>query len=361
MMYAELQRLDERSATELRPELTDGDWIESGGELISASGASCAVHGAGLGRNDVAWEHEAPWVRAKRAVGRAFARLGPGVRVAVGDVDAHERGLSRRGFAVEVAIDPDPGGLADTYIALVMHGEADVDYVERVHREARVLAWLGSRIRGVRVPRVVALVGDRPAPILVESFVPGLVVDLRVGKFLSEPWETVARVAAAIHRIEAPPAHVAPPRSRSRHRAELLEELFPDGEEEPGPLADAYAWMRERVDRPGAGVLLHGDLLGHNLRLFPGDETGVIDWEHTEIGDPAHELAIVTRGRRRPHQWPDGRARLLAAYQREGGIEVTVDDLRFFELALNVRWVQQDPPGAREYRYAVARLLRSAA
>lgn len=98
--------------------------------------------------------------------------------------------------------------------------------------------------------------------------------------------------------------------------------------------------------------------MGHNLRLDPGGDTGVIDWEHAELGDPAHDLAIVTRGVRGPFQCSDGRARLLAAYAQRSAIEVTRADLCFFELALHVRWVQQQAPNFRESQHAIARLLR---
>jgi aminoglycoside phosphotransferase (APT) family kinase protein len=349
-------------------DLTDENWVEWGGELIYAVGETSGGAPYGVSVEEFRWFMaesvvlEAPWVRARRALVRAFAGVGPGVEVEVGEVEAHGKGFSRAGYAAEVEVRPDPGGLiTGTYVALVARRSVDEDYFERVHREARVLAWVGPRIRGVRMPRVVTLIGDQPAPILVESFVPGIVPDLRVGRLPGKPWEIVGTVAAAIHRVEPPPAHVTPARDRRQHRVDLLRELFPDGDVAPGLLGDAYAWMREHVDRPGPGVLLHGDLLGHNLRLEPGGETGVIDWEHAEIGDPAHDLAIVTRGVRRPFKSANGCARLLEAHARESRVEVTSADLRFFELALQVRWVQQRSPNLQEHQAAITRLLREPA
>lgn len=62
---------------------------------------------------------------------------------------------------------------------------------------------------------------------------------------------------------------------------------------------------------------------------------------------------------RQPFQIADGRARLLAAYNERASHEVMWDDLRFFELALHVRWArrveQRDGSLA-----AIARLLRGA-
>ena len=48
-------------------------------------------------------------------------------------------------------------------------------------------------------------------------------------------------------------------------------------------------------------MLLHGDLLPLNLLWGrETDELGVVDWESARIGDPAYDLAIVTRGHAKP-------------------------------------------------------------
>ncbi|HEY0132443.1 MAG TPA: phosphotransferase, partial [Nannocystis sp.] len=105
------------------------------------------------------------------------------------------------------------------------------------------------------------------------------------------------------------------------------------------------------------GALVHGDLLGQNLRIDFDGEPGVIDWEYAMLGDPAHDLAIVARGARRPFQSADGRARLLEAYNTRASFEVTKDDLRFFELALHVRWFTGCPDRKEDSRPILARLL----
>jgi len=76
-------------------------------------------------------------------------------------------------------------------------------------------------------------------------------------------------------------------------------------------------------------VILHGDLLGQNILLGPGDRPTVIDWEYARYGDPAYDLAIVTRGVKRPFQVVDGLARLIDAYQRYGGSEVMGDHVHY--------------------------------
>lgn len=103
-------------------------------------------------------------------------------------------------------------------------------------------------------------------------------------------------------------------------------------------------------DVPAAFV--HGDLLGQNILLWPGALPAVIDWEYAEQGDPAYDLAIVTRGVRRPFQVDRGLGRLLEAYAAAGGLPLTAADVHFHELCLAAGWVREalarrsaEPPG----------------
>jgi aminoglycoside phosphotransferase (APT) family kinase protein len=122
----------------------------------------------------------------------------------------------------------------------------------------------------------------------------------------------------------------------------------------------ALAWMREHLGDPDPGVLLHGDLLGQNLRIFPDEVPGVLDWRFVEVGDPAADLAVVTRGVRRPFQIESGRNKLLDAYNSRSTVQVDAASLTFFELALLLRLMVSSPddPGAREaWLNQIARLL----
>jgi hypothetical protein len=69
-----------------------------------------------------------------------------------------------------------------------------------------------------------------------------------------------------------------------------------------------------------------------------------------EVGDPAADLAIVTRGVRRPFQVDRGRDKLLDAYNDCSSVEVDIASLTFFELALLLGWLVDGPedPGPRE-------------
>lgn len=325
------------------------DRIEWGGELIWA-----------ISEVDV---REAPWAQARHALLAAMIRMSGGGRIELDRVTSMGQGLSRHGFGAHIDVVPDPRGLSGSYIALLPHRETDAEYPARVRGEARVLEWIWPRIRGLRVPRALVLFDDVHAPILVTSFVAGIAVDLRNGRMPIVPWQIVAEAAAAVHATEPPPAEVLPTRDRRQHRAEVIEDLFKELEDLSGMIGEAYTWMRAHVDRPGPGVLLHGDLLGQNLRPYPFEEMelGVIDWEHAAVGDPAHDLAIVTRGKRQPFQHASGRDNLLAAYNACAGVEVTRADLCFFELALHVQWSSGSPHERDASLAAIVRLLRSAA
>jgi aminoglycoside phosphotransferase (APT) family kinase protein len=280
---------------------------------------------------------------------------GDAARVIVERVEDWGGGLSRDAFAAHVDITPDPSALSGPYVALLANRDADRDYPERVRREASVLEWIAPRIRDLRVPRAIALLDAPSAPILVESFITGIEPDFRFGMMRIVPWEIVAAAAAAVHAVEHPP--FLPARDRRQHRLDLLDDLFPELDILPAVLRDARAWMREHADRPGPGVLLHGDLLHRNFRLHPSDPLGLLDWEYSELGDPAHDLAIVTRGNAKPFQAPDSRAKLLAAYNARSPHEVTRDDLRFFELALLVGWFNESVPDRAEHLAKIARYV----
>ncbi|MCP4962857.1 MAG: phosphotransferase, partial [Actinomycetia bacterium] len=119
-----------------------------------------------------------------------------------------------------------------------------------------------------------------------------------------------------------------------------------DGLEDP-LVRDAHAWALEHLPPPAPAALIHGDLLGQNiLLLFDDDRLGLIDWENAQLGDPAYDLAIVTRGLRRPFKTDDGLARLLDAYAEAGGAPVTAAEVHLWELWLITGWYREALEGA---------------
>jgi len=67
----------------------------------------------------------------------------------------------------------------------------------------------------------------------------------------------------------------------------------------------------------------------------------VIDWECARIGDPAYDLAIVTRGARKPQQESGGFQRLLETYNTASCTELPESAVRIHELLLHLNWLAE--------------------
>jgi aminoglycoside phosphotransferase (APT) family kinase protein len=167
----------------------------------------------------------------------------------------------------------------------------------------------------------------------------------------------VGQIAAAIHSLDVNhfPDLLPGDDTRRTHAFRWLLEL----EDVDAPEAEAaLAWARDHLPPGDPSVFVHGDLLGQNILLDPGHPPAVIDWEYSRRGDPAYDLAIVTRGVRRPFQVGGGMERLLEAYARHGGQTLRVNDVRVYELGLAVKWYRDSlrSPRGRPADQALAQL-----
>lgn len=133
---------------------------------------------------------------------------------------------------------------------------------------------------------------------------------------------------------------------------------------------DSETWICEHLPQRTSASLLHGDLLGQNPRRpWEGNgRIGVIDWAEARIGDPAYDLAIVTRGHRKPFGVSDGLARLVDTYNRAATRPLTVALVRVHELILHAIFygaVARDygpgSPHAEQQRIVWRSLLRRTA
>jgi thiamine kinase-like enzyme len=87
----------------------------------------------------------------------------------------------------------------------------------------------------------------------------------------------------------------------------------------------------------------------------------MIDWEYTTRGDPAYDLAIVTRGVKQPFQIAGGLDRLLDAYRAHSGLEVATNQVHLHELCLIAGWhraalMGEGPPAFDRVRSLLRRL-----
>jgi len=282
---------------------------------------------------------DAGWSRAKSVLKELLElQSGPSARADVGWVRKIGQGLSRDIYAAEAELTPDSGAGSGPYVVLLPRHDADDELDDRTRRELRLLGRLSHLPLPFRVPAVVGAYPESGHLALVRRFVPGVELDLRAGRQPGvRPWETLGQIMAAVHGLDGARFRDLLPGNASRHehaRAALSVFDGLGGSE----VREARAWGEAHLPPEEPSALLHGDLLGQNVLIDPDGPPAVIDWEYARRGDPAYDLAIVTRGARRPFQMDRGLERLLEAYHRYGGTGVTIEHVTLHELCLMAGW-----------------------
>ena len=192
---------------------------------------------------------------------------------------------------------------------------------------------------GVRAPRPITYLGEVAGR---EAFAMERVEGETIGRRLVRapppglPRE-MAEELAKIHSIE-PPSFL--PRGGAIER--FYDELDSVGEPHPA-IEFGLAWVRERLTSTREPTLVHGDFRLGNLAVTD-HLVAVLDWEFAHIGDPVEDVA-----------WPLVRAWRFGADARHlGGVgevepyldryneltgrDITLDDLRVWEVFGNVKW-----------------------
>ena len=278
---------------------------------------------------------EPGWARAKRILIEMFEkRAGGSSQVAVGRVRKIGDGLSRDVFVAEVTIEVDQVASSGFYTVLLPRWDADPEVDQRTQRELELLPLLRQKDLPVRIPAVLGTLRDSGHLVVVREFIDGVPLDLRIGRQGDVlPWEVVGQIAAIVHSLEVSHlADIVPGHDTRQTHAEARLEIFSDCKEPE--LREAHAWCLKHLPPAEPSTLLHGDLLGQNILLDWEGPPAVIDWEYAQRGDPAYDLAIVTRGVRRPFQIDRGLERLLDSYWAAGGAQVTQQHVYLYELCL---------------------------
>ena len=345
------------------------EWVEWCGVLMWVAGWTSG--GAPYGLTVDEWrsamrdsERQAGWAKAWWVLEALFTqRCGPEVSVEVGRVSRLGSGMTRDAFVAWVSLEPDLEALSGQYVALLPRPESQPDRNFFVRRELMMLKVLGEQALPFRVPLAIGVLPLAGRLALVQRAMSGTPLDLRAGRQSGvRPWEVVGHVAAALHSLELPVLRQLREPGATTRRDHALEALAVFDELDEPEAVDARAWALEHLPPPESARLTHGDLLGQNILIEPNEPPAVIDWTCAAFGDPAWDLAVVTRGVRRPFQIERGLARLLDAYRAAGGVELRAEHVRLYELAMAANWYREslapDWNGGERPDAALARIKR---
>jgi aminoglycoside phosphotransferase (APT) family kinase protein len=114
---------------------------------------------------------------------------------------------------------------------------------------------------------------------------------------------------------------------------------------EPHPALElGLRWLELHPLPPRPLVVVHGDFRIGNLMVDNGEFTALLDWECCHLASPAEDLGwFCTRswrfGRTSHHAGGIAtRAELLDAYRNEGGVAMTENEIRWWEIFGLIRW-----------------------
>lgn len=335
------------------PQPPEEDLVEWGETHVAVdftpAGAPIGLTVAEHRRMNERYDRRKGWAVAKEVLRRGLAdRLAGDDPDAIGWVRFLARGLFYDVYTADCRLEAGAGEEEEVPLVVRLpRADAPPGPADRALREAALLQRLSELDLPVRTPRVFAVVETDAGAAMIQEYLPGIPLEMRVSRCPGRrPWDVVAEAAAVCHGLD--PAQFddlqpALPRYRDRREHALarlsdLEAL--DGDEARA----ALEWCREHLPPPTAARFLHGDLLGQNvLRTFDESEPlAVIDWSEARLGDPAHDLAIVTRGTKKPFQSPRGLQRLLDAYNERSEETVTAPEVHLHELCLVAGFLHQE-------------------
>lgn len=202
--------------------------------------------------------------------------------------------------------------------------------------------------QGVRAPRVWAhdLEGDRlGGPAVLLQRMPGQADPVA---FLSAEHDLgrartldLARAVAELHRADPTDLPGREP------LVELWRDRFLASRLEPLPtLSWLFDWLSDHEQPAERAAVVHGDLRPGNV-LYEGERiTALLDWEMAHLGDPVEDLAWAYRALWSPERFVPLRE-FVAAYEREAGVRVEPDRLRWHRVFCEVKFATISLQAAR--------------
>ncbi len=212
-----------------------------------------------------------------------------------------------------------------------------------IHREARALSLAAAD--GLKVPELLFMsegpglgtAGMVMRRVAGETIARRILRDDQYSQARGALVGQLGEFAARLHAIE-PPADFP----KSDPLADLQATLA--GFEEHSPVFDLAIEKLAAEQAPQRDpVLLHGDLRLGNVIVGSDGLRAVLDWELTHAGNPAEDLGWLCVkawrfGARAAVAGMGSREDLLAAYLAAGGADISLDELRWWEILGTLRW-----------------------
>lgn len=247
-------------------------------------------------------------------------------------------GLTYDAFVAECLVPRGEAFEETSVVVRIPNEDAEDDQPERAAIEQRLLRKVRRQGFPFAVPRPLGSIRIESGVAVIQELLPGMPVDLRWTKSeVERPWSLIAEVAAAVHRLPADPfddiiGGSETRREHARFEMRILDELdIPE-------FVMAREWAERYLPPDSPARVLHGDLLGQNILVPKKGLTGVIDWTEAFFGDPAFDIAIVTRGVKKPFQKGGGLRLLLETYNELAPDFVSTAEVQIHEICLAAAW-----------------------
>jgi aminoglycoside phosphotransferase (APT) family kinase protein len=217
--------------------------------------------------------------------------------------------------------------------------------VAHVNREAATLQSSERLSFPYATPKFICLVREDSAEAigLIESAVDG--EQLSFCANIYEPdrlLKIIAKIAVTVHKL--PKTEFVHLKSRFDSRAHVMEQLEDLSSSIFGQFQEAAAvrdWILSHLPEGRPSTVLHSDLLPQNVLL---DESGggriaIVDWQEAKLGDPAYDLAVVTRGVRKPLGVERGLERIVDLYNQTAEHKLPIHAVIVHELIFHLNWL----------------------
>ena len=198
-----------------------------------------------------------------------------------------------------------------------------------------IMEWLEGETLGQRIVRAEQLAGVRPR--LAREC--GQIL----GRIHALDWHA-ADLVGALPEVD--------PAALVEETWSLYREL-----EVPVPMIDfAGRWLRDNLPQASRTTLVHGDFRNGNLMVTEDGINAVLDWELAHIGDPVRDLGwlCVNSWRFGKDTLPVGGfgeiEELLAGYKETSGLDITRQELEFWQVFGSFWWAMVTLQMANSWR-----------